>query len=58
MNVMLGVVLIGDAVPLMLKKSCLDPAVAFSSLLTTVTDMGGFFLVLSLATLFVPQLLN
>ena len=28
-----------------------------ASLLTTVTDMAGFFLVLSLATLFMPYLL-
>ena len=49
---------IGGTVPLMLKKFGIDPAVAAGPLLTTVTDMAGFFLVLSLATLFMPQLLS
>jgi len=44
-------------VPLILKNFGIDPAVASGPLLTTVTDMAGFFLVLSLATLFMPQLL-
>lgn len=48
---------IGGTVPLMLKHLGIDPAVAAGPLLTTVTDMAGFFLVLSLATLFMPQLL-
>ena len=48
---------IGGTVPLMLKYFGIDPAVASGPLLTTVTDMAGFFLVLSLATLFMPQLL-
>jgi magnesium transporter len=47
---------IGGTVPLILKKFGVDPAVASGPLLTTVTDMAGFFLVLSLATLFMPQL--
>jgi len=33
-----------------------DPAVASGPILTTVTDMCGFFLVLSLATIMLPQL--
>ncbi|MDH3763318.1 MAG: magnesium transporter [Gammaproteobacteria bacterium] len=49
---------IGGTVPLMLKHFGIDPAVASGPLLTTVTDMAGFFLVLSLATLFMPQLLS
>lgn len=49
---------IGGTVPLMLKNFGIDPAVAAGPLLTTVTDMAGFFLVLSLATLFMPQLLS
>ena len=48
---------IGGTVPLILKNFGIDPAVASGPLLTTVTDMAGFFLVLSLATLFMPQLL-
>ena len=47
---------IGGTVPLLLKYFGVDPAVASGPLLTTVTDMAGFFLVLSLATLFMPQL--
>ena len=49
---------IGGTVPLVLKNFGIDPAVAAGPLLTTVTDMAGFFLVLSLATLFMPQLLS
>jgi magnesium transporter len=49
---------IGGTVPLILKKFGIDPAVASGPLLTTVTDMAGFFLVLSLASLFMPQLLS
>ena len=69
-NVFLGVVIglalaintliavsIGGTVPLLLKNFGIDPAVASGPLLTTVTDMAGFFLVLSLATLFMPQLI-
>jgi magnesium transporter len=48
---------IGGTVPLILKNFGIDPAVASGPLLTTVTDMAGFFLVLSLATLFLPQLI-
>jgi magnesium transporter len=49
---------IGGTVPLLLKRFGVDPAVASGPLLTTVTDMAGFFLVLSLASLFMPQLLG
>ena len=48
---------IGGVVPLLLKRIGQDPAVASGPLLTTITDMAGFFLVLSLATLFMPLLL-
>lgn len=48
---------IGGTVPLILKRFGIDPAVASGPLLTTVTDMAGFFLVLSLATVFMSQLL-
>ncbi|MCZ4280619.1 magnesium transporter [Kiloniella laminariae] len=47
---------IGGVVPLLLRRIGQDPAVASGPLLTTITDMAGFFLVLSLATLFMPLL--
>jgi len=49
---------IGGVVPLLLKKVGQDPAVASGPLLTTITDMAGFFLVLSLASLFMPLLVS
>ena len=48
---------IGGVVPLLLKRLNQDPAAASGPLLTTITDMAGFFLVLSLATLMMPLLL-
>lgn len=48
---------IGGVVPLLLKRFGQDPAVASGPLLTTITDMAGFFLVLSLATFFMPNLI-
>ena len=47
---------IGGTVPLALKYFKVDPAVASGPVLTTVTDMCGFFLVLGLATLALPLL--
>ncbi len=47
---------IGGTVPLILRRFKLDPAVASGPLLTTVTDMCGFFLLLSIASLVLPQL--
>ncbi len=47
---------IGGTVPLILRRLKLDPAVASGPLLTTVTDMCGFFLLLSIASLVLPQL--
>ncbi|MDH5321629.1 MAG: magnesium transporter [Gammaproteobacteria bacterium] len=49
-------VCIGGTVPLMLRKYKFDPAVASGPLLTTVTDVCGFFLLLSLASLVLPAL--
>ena len=49
---------IGGVVPLLLKRVGQDPAVASGPLLTTITDMAGFFLVLSLATLMMPLLID
>ena len=42
--------------PLILKRFGVDPAVASGPILTTVTDMVGFFLVLSFATALMPYL--
>ena len=47
---------IGGTVPLVLKRLKLDPAVASGPILTTVTDMCGFFLVLSFAAAILPRL--
>ena len=47
---------IGGVVPLLLKRVGQDPAAASGPLLTTITDMAGFFLVLSLASLMMPLL--
>lgn len=47
---------IGGTVPLLLKRLRADPAVASGPVLTTITDMCGFFLVLGLATLALPWL--
>ncbi len=45
-------VIIGGLTPLMLRRMRIDPAVASMPLLTTVTDVVGFWLVLALATAF------
>ena len=47
---------IGGVVPLVLKRRGMDPAVASGPILTTVTDMCGFFLVLGFATLMLAYL--
>ncbi len=47
---------IGGVVPLVLKRFGFDPAVASGPLLTTVTDMCGFFLVLGIATMMLSKL--
>jgi magnesium transporter len=49
--------ILGGSMPLILKKMKLDPAVASGPILTTLTDMAGFFLVLSLASLFMEKLI-
>lgn len=55
LNTMLAVS-IGGVVPLLLKRLGQDPAAASGPLLTTITDMAGFFFVLSFATLLMPWL--
>jgi magnesium transporter len=49
-------VLLGGMLPLLLKRLRLDPALVSSPLLTTVTDMCGFFFVLSFAAAVLPKL--
>lgn len=49
-------VLVGGVLPLALKRLKVDPALASSAVLTTVTDGFGFFFVLLLATFLLPQL--
>jgi magnesium transporter len=55
LNTMLAVS-IGGIVPLLLKRIGQDPAAASGPLLTTITDMAGFFFVLSFATIMMPWL--
>lgn len=47
---------IGGAVPLLLRRAGFDPALASGPILTTVTDVCGFFLLLSLAGAALPLL--
>ena len=47
---------IGGTVPLILKSLNVDPALASGPVLTTITDMCGFFLVLGIASLMLPLL--
>ena len=49
-------VLLGGLVPLFLKSRKVDPALASGPILTTCTDMFGFFLVLSLASAVLTKL--
>ncbi|WP_417396940.1 magnesium transporter [Gimesia chilikensis] len=49
-------VCLGALIPMVLKGFKLDPALASGPILTTITDMCGFFLVLSLAQAFLPLL--
>lgn len=46
-------VLAGASIPVLLKKIGIDPALAGGVVLTTVTDVVGFFAFLGLATLFI-----
>jgi magnesium transporter len=47
---------IGGMVPLLLRRLKVDPALASGPILTTVTDMCGFFLLLSIAAALLPRL--
>ena len=55
LNTVLSVIL-GGLIPLVLKRFKADPALASSPILTTCTDMCGFFLVLNLASLALSKL--
>ena len=46
----------GGLLPLVLKRFDTDPAIASGPILTTITDMCGFFLVLGMATLMLDKL--
>ncbi len=46
----------GGLVPLLLRKFKIDPALVSGPMLTTVTDMCGFFLALTFATIALPYL--
>ncbi|MCK5218024.1 magnesium transporter [bacterium] len=54
-NTILSVCL-GSSLPLILKRFNIDPAIASGPMLTTVTDLMGFLIVLSLATRFIHYL--
>ena len=51
LNLLLAAVM-GVTIPLLLQKFGRDPAVGSSVLITAITDSGGFFIFLGLATLF------
>jgi magnesium transporter len=51
-------VILGGSLPLALRLIRLDPALVSSPILTTVTDMCGFFLILSFATAVLPRLVG
>jgi magnesium transporter len=53
---MLAAGLAGALVPILLRRFGQDPATASSIILTTVTDVVGFFSFLGIATLFAPLL--
>lgn len=56
LNTLMAVCL-GALIPLILKGFKLDPALASGPILTTLTDMCGFFLVLSFAQALLPRLI-
>ena len=54
-NALIAVAL-GGTLPLVMRLLKLDPALASGPILTTVTDMCGFFLLLSLASMWLDKL--
>lgn len=57
LNTILAVAL-GGVLPLLLRRAHFDPALASGPILTTVTDMCGFLILLSLATALLPKIAN
>lgn len=57
LNTLIAVSL-GGTLPLVMRKMKMDPALASGPILTTVTDMCGFFLILSLASALLPKLIG
>jgi magnesium transporter len=55
LNTILAVV-VGGTLPLIMRRFGVDPALASGPLLTTTTDICGFFFVLTLASRLLPQL--
>jgi magnesium transporter len=53
---MLAAALAGYLIPIILEKVHVDPAIASSVFVTTVTDCLGFFFLLGLATIAMPHL--
>ena len=51
LNLLLAAVM-GVAIPLLMEKLGRDPAIGSSVLITAITDSGGFFIFLGLATIF------
>ena len=51
-------VLIGGSIPLVLKRFGIDPALASGPMLTTITDLCGFFFALSFASAALPRLVG
>lgn len=51
LNLMVGAT-VGLAIPLIMQKLGRDPAIGSSVLITAITDSGGFFIFLGLATIF------
>lgn len=51
LNLLVGA-LIGIAIPLVMQKMGRDPAIGSSVMITAITDSGGFFIFLGLATIF------
>jgi magnesium transporter len=49
-------VTVGGTIPLILKRFGVDPALASGPILTTVTDVSGFLLALSIASALLPHL--
>ncbi len=50
--------IVGFVVPVVLTKLHLDPAMSSAMFVTTTTDIIGFFLLLGLATRYMPHLIN